>query len=922
MKKYNFHAIEKKWQQYWKKNQSFHAKLDINQPKYYVLDMFPYPSGEGLHVGHPLGYVASDVVGRYKMNKGFNVLHPMGYDAFGLPAEQYAIQTGQHPALTTEKNIQRYQQQLEQLGLGFDWQRAVRTTDPEYYHWTQWIFIQLFESWYDQSLQKARPIKELIEILAKEGNENILAACDEETPTIAAKTWNEWTESKKQQHLCAYRLAYLADTTVNWCPELGTVLANEEVKDGFSERGGFPVIQKKMQQWSLRITAYAERLLQDLDGIDWTDALKTIQRNWIGKSEGAELTLAIKDQEDLAGIKVYTTRPDTIFGTTFIVVAPEHPLVKALFEKKADVKAYVDKAKNRSERERAAEATKITGVDTGYFAINPISGEELPIWVADYVLAGYGTGAIIAVPAHDDRDYAFAKHFDLPITQVIDGGDISEKALMTREGKMIHSDFLNGLPVNDAIQKILEVLEERKLGKRKTNYRLRDAIFSRQRYWGEPIPIYYNEGMPYSLPEEQLPLILPQVSDYKPTPEGDPPLGNAQNWTTAEGDSLELNTMPGWAGSSWYWFRYMDPHNKNAFVGAEEQAYWGQVDLYIGGSEHATGHLLYSRFWTKFLYDIGFIDIQEPFKKLINQGMIQGVSTFVYRIKGAKQFVSYNLREQYETTRLHVANNLVKEGVLDIDGFKKWRPDFKDATFILEKDQYICGTEVEKMSKSKYNVVNPEEVIEKYGADTLRLYELFLGPLEQAKPWNTKGIEGVYRFLLKFWKLFHNAEGNLDITTSQPDPKAIKALHKAIKKVEEDINRYSFNTAISALMIAVNDLTALKCKEKEVLAGLVILLAPLAPHLSEELWEKLGNKESVTQATYPAYDASLLQESSYEYPISINGKVRTKIAFSLEETNEHIEKAVLQDEVVQKWLQGKAPKKVIIIPKRIVNVVV
>ncbi len=928
MAEYNFRDIEKRWQQYWEQNAVFKAEVDPNRPKYYVLDMFPYPSGAGLHVGHPLGYIASDIVARYKRIKGFNVLHPMGFDAFGLPAEQYAIQTGQHPAITTENNIQRYKNQFRNIGFSYDWSKEVRTSEPSYYKWTQWIFGLLFKSWYNKTSDKAEPIETLVAQLELHGNSQVNAVCDEETPQVSAEAWKTMSEKEQQDLLLKYRLAFLADTTVNWCPELGTVLANEEVKDGVSERGGFPVIRKEMQQWSLRITAYAERLLTGLEGIDWTEAVKEMQRNWIGKSIGAELDFEVIPQEGAentpASIKVFTTRIDTIFGVSYMALAPEHEDIPALTtpEQKQKVEAYVETARNRSERERMSDVKTISGVFTGSYVKHPFTGEQVPVWIADYVLSGYGTGAVMAVPAHDSRDWAFARHFNLPILPVVDGGDIENEAHEAKEGTIINSGFLNGLQVKEAIKAAIDKVEQLGTGKAKVNYRIRDAIFSRQRYWGEPFPIYYKDGVAHLLDESQLPLVLPDVDAYKPTESGEPPLGRATDWKTPEGHSYELSTMPGWAGSSWYFFRYMDALNKDAFVGNEAEQYWQNVDLYIGGTEHATGHLLYARFWTKFLYDRGFVSQDEPFKKLINQGMIQGRSNFVYRVKGTNQFVSYHLKDQYDYTTLHVDVNIVDNDVLDTEAFRKWRPDYADAEFILENGKYICGFEIEKMSKSLGNVVNPDDIIEKFGADTLRLYEMFLGPLEQSKPWNTNGIDGVFKFLRKFWRLYHNESGEFQVSDEAPTAAELKVLHKTIKKVEEDIDRFAFNTSVSTFMICANELTALKCNKRAILSDLAILISPYAPHIAEELWQLLGNTSSISTANYPTFNEAYLVEDSFEYPVSINGKMRHKISFAADKPVQEIEAEVLADETVQKWMEGKSPKKVIIVPKKIVNIVI
>ncbi|MCP3659301.1 MAG: leucine--tRNA ligase [Bacteroidetes bacterium] len=928
MKSYNHNKIESKWQELWEEQAIYKVFEDKDKPKYYVLDMFPYPSGSGLHVGHPLGYVAADIFSRYKKLKGFNVLHPMGYDSFGLPAEQYAIQTGAHPADTTANNIKRYKEQLDKLGFNYDWSRKVVTSDPSYYKWTQWIFIQIFNSWYDKVADRARPIEELIKIFEKEGNKNIKAYADEDIEIIDSKTWIEMGPEEQYKFLLKYRLAYLSDIKVNWCPELGTVLANEEVKDGLSERGGYPVIRKNMNQWSLRITAFADRLLEDLKLLDWSDSLKEIQKNWIGRSKGVEFDLylennnSIKNKEIISNpIRVFTTRPDTIYGVTFLAIAPEHPLLGEL--KLSDkVVNYIQESKNRSEINRSKEIDNIRGIYTGYNVIHPLTKEILPIWVADYVLWGYGTGAVIGVPGHDIRDYDFAKYFDIPIKEVVEGGDIAKEAFMTKEGKIINSDFLNGLSVNEAIYKAIEKIESLGIGKSKINYRLRDAIFSRQRYWGEPFPVYYKNNISYVLDEKELPLELPKVDNYKPTPQGDPPLGNAKNWKTKDDYPLELNTMPGWAGSSWYFLRYMDNMNSEEFVSKEKQEYWKNVDLYIGGAEHATGHLLYSRFWTKFLYDIGYIDIKEPFKKLINQGMIQGISQFVFRIKGTNTFVSYNLRKEYQTSKLHVEISFVKNNILDIDKFRNWRSEFKDSKFILEYGKYVCGSEIEKMSKSKYNTVTPDDVIDKYGADTLRLYSMFLGPLEHSKPWSMDGIEGVYRFLSKVWKLFFDEDGNkVHYTDKETNPLALKAINKLIKKIQEDIERYSFNTCVSSFMICINELITLKCKDKDILEKFLICLAPFAPHICEELWSILKEEGSIINAVFPTYDNKYLMEDSYEYPIAVNGKTKFKLSFQAGLNKEQIEDRLLKNDRVIKQLKDQKPKKIIIIDKRMINIV-
>ncbi len=924
MAEYNFQEVEKKWQEYWERNETFKAKKDFSLPKYYVLDMFPYPSGAGLHVGHPLGYIASDIVARYKRIKGFNVLHPMGFDSFGLPAEQYAVQTGQHPAITTEQNIARYKEQLRDIGFSFDWNREVRTSDPSYYKWTQWIFTLLFDAWYDKRADKAKPIGELVTVFEKEGNKNIDAATDEDTPLFSASEWKAMDEKAKSDMLLKYRLTYLADTMVNWCPRLGTVLANEEVKDGVSERGGYPVERRKMRQWNMRITAYAERLLKGLDTLEWSEPMKDMQRNWIGKSVGAELTF--KTEDGALDLKVFTTRIDTTFGVTYIAIAPEHEYIPQLTtdEYRAEVETYVEKAKNRSERDRMSDTKTISGQFTGSYAINPFNSERVPIWIADYVLAGYGTGVVMAVPSSDTRDYGFASHFGLPIIKVQEGAgtDITQEDFDPKKGIMINSGFLNGLPVPEAIEKAIAFIEEKGTGVRKVNYRIRDSIFSRQRYWGEPIPVYYKNDIPEVLSLNQLPLELPEIGEYKPTESGDPPLGRAQGWHTKEGYPYELNTMPGWAGSSWYYLRYMDPDNQREFADKESVRYWDQVDLYIGGSEHATGHLLYSRFWNKFLFDLGFVSSEEPFRKLINQGMIQGRSSFAYRVAGTNKFVSRGLRKNYETTALHVDVSLVDNDQLDLEAFKKWRPEFNDATFELENGKYICGSEVEKMSKSKFNVVNPDDIVAKYGADTLRMYEMFLGPLEQFKPWNTNGIDGVFKFLRKFWNLFHDEAGNFAVQTSEPSRDELKVLHKTLRKIEEDIERHSFNTSVSTFMICVNELSSLKCDKKAILEPLVIALSPYAPHIAEELWSKLGNTDSVSTARYPQWKEEYLSEDSFEYPVSINGKMRAKLTLPVDMDEDAIKKTVLDSAEVQKWLNGQEPKKMIVVRDRIINVVI
>ena len=1095
---YNFGEVEKKWQKQWAAEKVFKTEIDEGKPKYYVLDMFPYPSGAGLHVGHPLGYIASDIFARYKRLKGFNVLHPMGYDAYGLPAEQYAIQTGTHPAVTTEINLARYREQLDKIGFSFDWDREVRTSDPDYYKWTQWTFIQLFNSWYNKKTNKAEAISELISVFEKDGNISIQAACNE-TFIFTASEWKLMSEKKQQETLMSYRLAYLAETAVNWCPALGTVLANDEVSEGHSIRGGHPVERKKMKQWLLRITAYADRLLAGLNTIDWTESIKEIQRNWIGRSEGGSMRFRVLDLpltpsvgggtqseidlhgreesikhtkgylttdpytfsllkgrskemrkvqtvaekiiweklrnnqikhkirrqqiidnyivdfvclpektiieidgsihdfqkeadenrtlylksvgyeilrykneevladpdkiaqeiaafldskvapveenfgevlptgEDLGGvlphaeIEVFTTRPDTIFGATFMVLAPEHELVSKITtpEYREKVEAYLNWAKNRSERERMTEVKKVSGEFTGAYSVNPFTGQPIPIWIADYVLMGYGTGAIMAVPAHDSRDFAFARHYKLPIVQVVnkpghEATDPStwEESYDSKDGIMINSGFIDGMHVKEAISTVIRETEKRGIGTGKINFRLRDAIFSRQRYWGDPFPVYYKDGMPYTLPEDQLPLRLPDVDAYLPTENGEPPLARAKNWVTAEGYPLETNTMPGFAGSSGYYLRYMDPRNDNEYFSKKAVNYWQSVDLYIGGAEHATGHLLYSRFWNKFLFDLGYSVAEEPFKKLINQGMIQGRSSFVYRIKGTNTFVSFNLRKEYDVQQLHVDVNIVENDILDTDKFREWRPDFADAEFILEDGKYHCGWEVEKMSKSMHNVVNPDVLIERYGADTLRLYEMFLGPLEQAKPWDTSGIEGVFRFIRKFWRLFHDSEINFRVSEESPTADELKILHKTIKRIQDDTERISFNTAVSSFMICVNELTELKCNKRAILNDLVILVSPYAPHLAEELWQLLGNNGNVCNAIFPDYNAAYTADNTFSYPVSFNGKTRFMLELPIDMPIPEIEKAVLQSPEAQKWLGGAPPKKVIIVPRKIVNVVV
>ena len=926
---YNFREIEKKWRQRWVDQQTYKVVEDHTKKKFYVLNMFPYPSGAGLHVGHPLGYIASDIYARYKRLCGFNVLNPMGYDAYGLPAEQYAIQTGQHPAVTTARNIARYREQLDKIGFSFDWSREVRTCDPHYYKWTQWAFIKMFHHYYDNAEGRALPIERLVEHFEAHGTDGINAACGEELHFTAGE-WRAKDETQRQRVLMNYRIAYLGDTVVNWCPALGTVLANDEVVDGVSERGGHPVVQRVMKQWCLRVSAYAERLLAGLETVDWTDSLKETQRNWIGRSEGAELRFKVKGSGK--EFTIFTTRADTVFGVTFMVLAPESELVAELTtdDRRDEVNAYVEATKKRTERERISDR-RVTGVFTGSYAENPLTGESVPVWVSDYVLAGYGTGAIMAVPAHDSRDYAFAKHFGLEIRPLIEGCDVSEESFDAKSGRMINSPrpgmeregglVLNGLEVKDAIAKTKQYIKEKGLGRIKVNYRLRDAIFSRQRYWGEPFPIYYKDGMPYTLDEDKLPLELPEVDKFLPTETGEPPLGRAKGWTTPEGYPLELNTMPGFAGSSAYYIRYMDPHNDNALVSKEADEYWENVDLYVGGTEHATGHLIYSRFWNKFLYDIGVVVKDEPFKKLVNQGMIQGRSNFVYRIKDTNTFVSAGLKSGYDVTPLHVDVNIVSGDVLDIEAFKAWRPEYAGAEFILEDGKYVCGWAVEKMSKSMYNVVNPDMIVEKYGADTLRMYEMFLGPVEQSKPWDTNGIDGVHRFLKKFWALYSDKGGGFAFSDAEPAAEELKSLHKLIKKVSGDIESFSYNTSVAAFMICVNELTALKCNKRAILEPLVILIAPFAPHIAEELWEALGHTTTVCDAQWPVWNEDYLREDTVNYAVSFNGKVRFNLQFAADATNDEIERTVLASESAQKYIDGKTIRKVIIVPKKIVNIV-
>ena len=919
---YNFSEIEKKWQDYWRDQQIYKVTEDQNKPKYYVLDMFPYPSGAGLHVGHPLGYIASDIFARFKRLKGFNVLHPMGYDSFGLPTEQYAIQTGIHPAVATKDNTERYRTQLDKIGFSFDWSREVQTSDPNYYKWTQWIFKQLFNSCYCNVEDKALPIADLIHYFEKNGNENSKAVCDDNTPKFSAEEWKNFFETEKEKMLLHYRLAFLSDTWVNWCEGLGTVLANDEVKDGISERGGFPVTQKLMKQWSLRITAYADRLISGLDSVDWSDSIKEIQKNWIGKSKGASVSFKLENSDDV--IEVFTTRPDTIFGVNFMVLSPEHELVNVITtsEQKGAIEEYVNTAKLKSERDRESDKS-VSGVFTGTYAIHPFTGYKVQVWIGDYVIASYGTGAVMAVPCGDQRDWDFATYFGLEIINIFEGVDVSEGANEDKNVKIANSDFLNGLTPKKAMNLVIYKIEEGDFGKGKINYRLRDAIFSRQRYWGEPFPIYYKGETAYVL-EDDKQVTLPKVDKYLPTASGEPPLARAkkEDWKVFEGDRMETNIMPGWAGSSWYFLRYMDPNNDGEFCAKEKSDYWGQVDLYIGGAEHAVGHLLYSRFWTKFLYDRGFIGFNEPFKKMINQGMILGRSSFVYRIKDTNTFVSFDKRKEHKTTRLHVDISFVDNDVLDIEEFKNWREEYKDADFILNEDgKYLCGHEVEKMSKSKYNVQTPDNLVDDFGADTLRLYEMFLGPLEQFKPWDVKGISGVHNFLRKFWRLVHDAENNFSVSSETPTKENYKTLHKTIKKVEQEIERHSFNTVVSTFMICINELTEQKCNSKEIISDFTILLSAYAPHISEEIWMKLGNETSVTTANFPNFDASYLTESEVNYPVSFNGKMRFKITLPSEMTKEQVEEEVMKHDKTAHYLDGKSPKKVIVVPKRIVNIV-
>ncbi|WP_079641705.1 leucine--tRNA ligase [Sphingobacterium nematocida] len=925
---YNHKSIEQKWQAFWAENATFKTSESTQKPKYYVLDMFPYPSGAGLHVGHPLGYIASDIFSRYKRTKGFNVLHPMGYDSFGLPAEQYAIQTGQHPAITTEANINRYREQMDNIGFSFDWSREIRTSEPDYYKWTQWIFMQAFNAWYDKNEDRALPIEQLIAHFETKGSQGVHAESDEDILTFTAEEWLSFTEQDQQKELLKYRLAFLRESTVNWCAALGTVLANDEVINGLSERGGFPVEQKKMMQWSMRITAYADRLLRGLDTIDWPEPLIEMQRNWIGKSVGALVKFPVPQLDE--NIEVFTTRVDTIFGVSFVVLAPEHDLVGSLTTdaQRSEVETYIEKTSKKSELDRMADTKTVSGAFTGSYAKHPITGDDVQIWIADYVLAGYGTGAVMAVPSGDQRDYVFAKHFNLPIVAISDSQHIEEAADPNKDGLYINSGFINGMNYVEATDALIIKLSELGLGRAKVNFRMRDAIFGRQRYWGEPVPVFFKDGVPYLIKEEELPLLLPEVDKYLPTESGEPPLARAEGWKYQDQYEYELSTMPGWAGSSWYWFRYMDPQNRAAFASKDAVDYWKAVDLYIGGSEHATGHLLYSRFWNKILKDLGFHNEEEPFKKLINQGMIQGRSSFVYRLldeegRGTNTYVSLGLKDSYNTIPLHVDVNIVHNDILNTDKFKVSRPDYAEAEFILEDGKYICGTEVEKMSKSKFNVVNPDDIIALYGADTLRLYEMFLGPLEQAKPWNTNGIEGVYKFLKKVWRLFHDAEGNLNVSDEEPTKAEYKALHKIIKKAEDDIERFSFNTSVSAFMICVNELTDLKCNKKNILQDFVIVLSSYAPHITEELWSLLGNAAgSISYAAYPKFNPEYLIESEFAYPVSINGKMKMNLSLSLDLDQKAVEDTVLSNADVMRYLDSKAVKKMIFVKGKIINIVV
>ncbi len=918
---YDFRTIEKKWQARWAEKGTFKTREDSSRPKFYVLDMFPYPSGAGLHVGHPLGYIASDIFSRYKRLKGFNVLHPMGYDAFGLPAEQYAIQTGKHPEETTTVNINRYRSQMDRIGFSYDWDREVRTCDPKFYKWTQWAFLKMFGSWYDKDADKARPIEELTAAFEEGGSEAVNAACSEHARFSAAQ-WKAFSEKEKSDMLMNYRIAYQGETAVNWCAGLGTVLANDEVKDGLSVRGGFPVEQKKMKQWQLRVSAYAGRLLEGLDRIDWTDSLKEMQRNWIGKSNGCEVVFKCYTGEAETDVTIFTTRADTMFGVTFMVLAPESDLVETLTtpEQKGAVEEYLAYVKKKTERERIADTKTVTGVFSGSYGVNPLTGERVPVWISEYVLAGYGTGAIMAVPAHDSRDYAFARKFNLPIVPLIEGCDVSEHSFDAKEGKMMNSGFMDGMDVSEAIPAAIEYVEAHGLGHRKVNYRLRDAIFSRQRYWGEPFPIYYKDGIPTPVPFDKLPLTLPQIDEFRPTEKGEPPLARAKDWTY-EGYPLETSTMPGFAGSSAYYLRYMDPHNEDALVDRKVDEYWQDVDLYIGGTEHATGHLIYSRFWNKFLYDLGYVCKDEPFRKLVNQGMIQGRSNFVYRIVGTNKFVSLGLKDSYQTTEIHVDISLVRNDRLDLEAFRAWRPEFADAEFILENGEYVCGWAVEKMSKSMFNVVNPDSICDDYGADTLRLYEMFLGPLEQSKPWDTKGIDGVNRFLKKFWRMFFDGE-NLAVSDEKAGKEELKVLHKLIAKEQEDIEHFSFNTTVSSFMIALNDLSAMKCRKREILEPLTVLLSPFAPHIAEELWSLMGHGESISTASFPEYDPALAAEDNVTYPVSFNGRMRFTLDLPKSLSPKEVEDAVRNADQSSKYLEGKTVVKVIVVPGKIVNFVI
>ena len=915
---YNFKAIEQKWQQKWQEEGTYKVDVDSSRPKFYVLDMFPYPSGAGLHVGHPLGYIASDIYSRYKRQKGFNVLHPMGYDAFGLPAEQYAIQTGQHPAVTTEENIARYRSQLDKIGFSYDWSREVRTCEPEYYHWTQWAFLKMFDHWYNNKTEKAEPIKNLVKHFEEGGTEGVDAAETTKLSFTAAE-WCAMSEAEREQVLQNYRLAFRADTMVNWCPALGTVLANDEVKEGLSVRGGHPVEQKRMKQWLLRVTAYAQRMLDGLEKLEWSESLKEIQRNWIGRSVGAQVFFNVAGSD--RKLEIFTTRPDTIYGVTFMVIAPEHEWVAELTteDNREAVEAYITETKRRSERERIADTKRVSGVKTGSYAINPFTGREIPIYISDYVLAGYGTGAIMAVPAHDSRDYAFARHFGLEIIPVVEGGNLEVESYDAKEGKLINSDLINGMDVKEAIEFMFAEVERRGLGKRLVNYRLRDAIFSRQRYWGEPFPIYYKDDVAYPVAEDKLPLCLPAIKDFGPTAEGEPPLARVEGWCNQEGHPYELSTMPGFAGSSAYYLRYMDPHNGEGLVSKEANEYWRNVDLYVGGIEHATGHLMYSRFWNMFLYDLGYVCESEPFKKLVNQGMIQGRSNFVYRVVGTNKFVSLGLKKEYETQEIHVDVNIVKNDILDLEAFRAWRPEFADAEFILEDGKYICGWAIEKMSKSMFNVVNPDYIVDAYGADTLRMYEMFLGPLEQSKPWDTNGIDGVHKFLRRFWAKFYNRDGKFLVNDEKATAAELKSLHKTIKKISEDIENFSFNTSVAAFMICLNELG--DCSKREILEPLTALIAPFAPHIAEELWHAMGHTTTVCDARFPEFNAEYLVENSFEYPIMINGKLRFKQEYALDLEQNAIAEHIVTTEGAQKWLEGKAPKKIIVVKGKIINIV-